>query len=81
MTDLPHSFTFYLQLSSVPSHTCRMERLHSIIRGKIYYFASNSAGTNPTLRPNGCFPAHFSKNSMFPLDDEGEELERAETET
>merc|ERR1712107_950851 len=24
-----------------------------------------------TLRPNGCFPAHKSKNSMFPLDDEG----------
>ena len=23
-----------------------------------------------TLRPNGCFPAHKSKNSMFPLDDE-----------
>jgi len=24
-----------------------------------------------TLRPNGCFPAHESKNSMFPLNDEG----------
>jgi len=24
-----------------------------------------------TLRPDGCFPAHHSKGSMFPLDDEG----------
>jgi len=24
-----------------------------------------------SLRPDGCFPAHKSKNSMFPLDDEG----------
>jgi len=24
-----------------------------------------------TLRPDGCFPAHQSKNTMFPLDDEG----------
>jgi len=24
-----------------------------------------------TLRPDGCYPAHKSKNTMFPLDDEG----------
>jgi len=30
-----------------------------------------STGKNPTLRPDGCYPAHFSKNTMFPLDDEG----------
>jgi len=30
-----------------------------------------STGKCVTLRPNGCFPAHHSKNSMFPLDDEG----------
>ena len=24
-----------------------------------------------TLRPNGCYPAHHSKETMFPLDDEG----------
>jgi len=30
-----------------------------------------STGKNPTLRPNGCYPAHHSKNTMFPLDDEG----------
>jgi len=24
-----------------------------------------------TLRPNGCYPAHKSKDTMFPLDDEG----------
>jgi len=30
-----------------------------------------STGKSVTLRPNGCFPAHNSKNTMFPLDDEG----------
>jgi len=30
-----------------------------------------STGKICTLRPNGCFPAHHSKESMFPLDDEG----------
>ena len=30
-----------------------------------------SAGKICTLRPNGCFPAHHSKDSMFPLTDEG----------
>ena len=29
------------------------------------------AGKICTLRPNGCFPAHHSKDSMFPLTDEG----------
>merc|ERR1712025_1374781 len=30
-----------------------------------------STGKNPTLRPNGCYPAHHSKDTMFPLTDEG----------
>merc|ERR1719510_57326 len=30
-----------------------------------------STGKICTLRPNGCFPAHHSKDSMFPLTDEG----------
>jgi len=30
-----------------------------------------STGKNPTLRVNGCGPANHSKNTMFPLDDEG----------
>ena len=33
-----------------------------------YLFCS---GKNPTLRPNGCYPAHHSKDTMFPLTDEG----------
>ena len=32
---------------------------------------SVSPGKNPTLRPNGCYPAHHSKDTMFPLTDEG----------
>ena len=28
-------------------------------------------GKNPTLRPNGCYPANHSKDTMFPLTDEG----------
>ena len=35
----------------------------------VSYFLS--AGKICTLRPNGCFPAHHSKDSMFPLTDEG----------
>merc|ERR1712110_478884 len=30
-----------------------------------------STGKNPTLRPNGCYPANHSKDTMFPLTDEG----------
>jgi len=30
-----------------------------------------STGKNPTLRTNGCYPAHHSKNTQFPLTDEG----------
>merc|ERR1712244_165569 len=30
-----------------------------------------STGKNPTLRPNGCYPANHTKDTMFPLDDEG----------
>jgi len=30
-----------------------------------------STGKNPTLRTNGCYPAHYSKDTMFPCDDEG----------
>jgi len=33
--------------------------------------ACPSTGKNPTLRTNGNFPAHYSKDSMFPCDDEG----------
>ena len=32
---------------------------------------SVSTGKNPTLRPNGCYPANHSKDTMFPLTDEG----------
>ena len=30
-----------------------------------------STGKSPTLRPNGCYPAHHSKDTMFPLTDDG----------
>merc|ERR1719336_3280118 len=30
-----------------------------------------STGKNPTLRPNGCYPANHIKDTMFPLTDEG----------
>lgn len=30
-----------------------------------------STGELATLRPNGCYPAHRSKQTMFPLDDQG----------
>ena len=33
--------------------------------------ACPSTGKNPTLRTNGIYPAHHSKNTMFPLDDQG----------
>ena len=33
--------------------------------------ACPSTGKNPTLRTSGIYPAHHSKNTMFPLDDQG----------
>ena len=30
-----------------------------------------STGDNAVIRENGCYPAHKSKNTLFPLDDEG----------